>query len=46
MLQVFNTVEERENTRLKLRKLENSTYYPSGITPPSRDIVKRKFEKV
>lgn len=44
MLQVFDTPEEREAARNKICKTLHGDYMPSGVTPPTADIVKRRFE--
>lgn len=45
MLQVFHTSEEKEVVRNKIHKHAlYGEYMPSGLTPPTIDIVKRKFE--
>lgn len=45
MLQVFRTNEEKEVVRNKIHKHAlYGEYMPSGLTPPTIDIVKRKFE--
>jgi len=45
MLQVFHTTEEKEAARNKIHKhVLYGEYMPSGLTPPTIDIVKRKFE--
>lgn len=44
VLQVFETQQERDAMREKICKTPNGDYMPSGITPPTADIVKRRFE--
>lgn len=45
MLQVFHTNEEKDVMRNKIHKHTlYGEYMPSGLTPPTIDIVKRKFE--
>lgn len=44
VLQVFDTAEEREVARNKICKTLHGDYMPSGVTPPTADIVKRRFE--
>ncbi len=44
MLQVFNTTKEKEAVRAKIVKTVSGEYNPSGITPPTHDVVRRRFE--
>ncbi len=44
MLQVFSTAKEREVARAKIVKTVYGDYSPSGITPPTHDVVRRRFE--
>lgn len=44
VLQVFDTADEREIARNKICKTLHGDYMPSGVTPPTADIVKRRFE--
>ncbi len=44
MLQVFNNTKERDTARLKVVKTMYGDYHSSGITPPTNDVVKRRFE--
>ena len=44
MLQVFDSEEERGAVKSKICKTVNGDYMPSGVTPPTFDIVKRRFE--
>jgi hypothetical protein len=44
MLQVFNNVKERDTARLRVVKTLYGDYHSSGITPPTNDVVKRRFE--
>ena len=46
MLIVSLTAEDREVMKRSLRKQDGTNYYPSGLTPPTIDIVKRRFEKL
>eukprot|EP01041_Mallomonas_annulata_P005629 gene5629-11361_t len=46
MLVVYHDAESRDEARRNLRKLDGISYFPSGITPPTTDIVKRKYEKL
>lgn len=45
VLQVFSTENEREAARNSTCKTINGDYMPSGLTPPTVDIVKRRFEQ-
>lgn len=46
MLQVFHTNEERERCYQDLIKNSmGQKCFPSGITPPTIDIIKKKFSK-
>lgn len=44
MLQVFKKEKERDVMRSKICKTSYGDYAPSGITAPTEDIVKRRFE--
>uniref|UniRef100_A0A7S3M8N5 TAFII55 protein conserved region domain-containing protein n=1 Tax=Spumella elongata TaxID=89044 RepID=A0A7S3M8N5_9STRA len=44
VLQVFETAAERDVMRGQICKTINGDYMPSGLTPPTADIVKRRFE--
>ena len=41
---VFKTERERDLSHSRICKTVNGDYYPSGLTPPTVDIVRRKFE--
>ena len=45
MLQVFANEQEREDTYSQLRLNEQYNCNPSGLTPPTLNIVKKKFMK-
>ena len=44
ILIVFKTERERDLAYSRTCKTLNGDYYPSGLTPPTVDIVRRKFE--
>ena len=44
ILIVFKTERERDIALSRNCKTVNGDYYPSGLTPPTVDIVRRKFE--
>jgi len=44
VLQVFETEQERDFMRSQICKTLHGDYMPSGITPPTADIVRRRFE--
>jgi hypothetical protein len=44
MLQVFKKEKERDLMKSKICKTSHGDYAPSGLTPPTYDIVKRRFE--
>lgn len=44
MLQVFENEMEKEATRAQITKTIYGEYYNSGLTPPTHQIVKRRFE--
>lgn len=44
ILIVFKTERERDIAFSRTCKTVNGDYYPSGLTPPTVDIVRRKFE--
>ena len=44
ILVVFKTERERDLAHSRICKTVNGDYYPSGLTPPTVDIVRRKFE--
>eukprot|EP01038_Epipyxis_sp_PR26KG_P009182 gene9182-12383_t len=44
MLQVFHTEKERDSCRSSIIETINGDYYQNGITPPTFDVVKRRFE--
>lgn len=44
ILVVFKTERERDIAHSRTCKTVNGEYYPSGLTPPTVDIVRRKFE--
>ena len=44
ILQVFKKEKERETMKSRICKTPYGDYAPSGITPPTQDIVKRRFE--
>ena len=44
ILVVFKTERERDLALSRTCKTVNGEYYPSGLTPPTVDIVRRKFE--
>lgn len=46
MVQVCSCATEREQVRANLRHVEGNFYYPNGLTPPTTNIVKRRYEKV
>ena len=41
---MFETAAERDIMRGQICKTINGDYMPSGLTPPTADIVKRRFE--
>lgn len=41
---MFETAAERDLMRGQICKTINGDYMPSGLTPPTADIVKRRFE--
>ena len=44
MLQVFDNTQQREQAKLKYTKFRNGeTYYTSGITSATKDIIKNRF---
>ena len=45
MLQVFETEEDREDMYAQLKLIEGYNCNPSGLTPPTKDIIKRKYLK-
>jgi hypothetical protein len=45
LLQVFETEEQREAMRASICHTIHGDYMPSGLTPPTADIVKRRFEQ-
>lgn len=45
MLQVFSDDESREEIHSQLKLIEGYNCYPSGLTPPTKNIIKRKFLK-
>ena len=45
MLQVFEDDEAREKVFAELKLIEGYNCYPSGLTPPTKDIIKRKYLK-
>lgn len=44
ILVVFKTEKERDYAHSRICKTPNGEYYPSGLTPPTVDIVRRKFD--
>jgi hypothetical protein len=44
MLQVFKKEKERDLMKSRICKTSHGDYAPSGLTPPTYDIVKRRFE--
>lgn len=44
ILVVFKTERERDLAHSRICKTVNGDYYPSGLSPPTVDIVRRKFE--
>jgi hypothetical protein len=41
---VFKTEKERDKAEASIVKTINGEYFPDGLTFPTKDIVKRKFE--
>ena len=45
MLQVFASDEDREEVFSQLKQIEGYNCNPSGLTPPTTNIIKRKYLK-
>ena len=45
MLQVFASDEDRQEVYSQLKLIEGYNCRPSGLTPPTKNIIKRKYVK-
>jgi hypothetical protein len=45
MLQVYLTKADRDKDNIRLRETEGFYSFPDGLTPPTHDIIKRKYTK-